>query len=335
MTLKLWQAKGRSVLRVLRDEGVSGLARRLRRRLAVVSCQGGSAYHGQQASGLAVACGMSKIEKALHRVDTKGRGLEIGPSHNPIAPKAKGFNIDILDHASQDALRQKYRDHGVNIDAIEEVDFIWRGEPLDELVGTPEAYDYIIASHVIEHTPDLVSFLQQCSRLLKPSGVLSLVIPDKRYCFDYFRWPSSTGDVLQAHFERRKWHPPGTVFDHVSLAAKLDGNIAWSPGMKGELAFVHSLPAAAAAWQEAIDSDDFIDVHQWRFTPSSFRLLLMDLVSLELVDLTEVCGFETSGCEFHITLERGAGVPNYDRLQLAQAILRELADGILANGRAG
>ena len=101
----------------------------------------------------------SREEKVFHILDKKGAGLEIGPSHNPIAPKAKGFNVHILDHASAAELRNKYQGHGVNLDNIEEVDFVWHGEPFPELIGKTGCYDWIIASHVIEHVPNFVSYI--------------------------------------------------------------------------------------------------------------------------------------------------------------------------------
>jgi SAM-dependent methyltransferase len=124
---------------------------------------------------------VSREEKVFHLLDKKGLGLEIGPSHNPIAPKKQGFNVHILDHASATELREKYRDHNLNLDNIEEVDFVWHGESLPELIGKKNCYDWIIASHVIEHVPDFISYLQQCEALLKSDGILSLIIPDKRY----------------------------------------------------------------------------------------------------------------------------------------------------------
>ena len=271
---------------------------------------------------------MNRIEKTLSQVNQKGYGLEIGPSHNPIASKRAGFNVEILDHASAEELREKYRAHPVNIDNIEEVDHVWRGEPLDQLIGKSAAYDYIIASHVIEHVTDLVAFLQQCENLLNADGVLSLVIPDKRYCFDYFRWPSSTGDALQAYMERRTRHAPGTVFDHFSNAAKMGDMPAWAPQMRGKMSFIHSAEEARSAWMQAKKNDEYIDAHSWRFTPSSFRLILHDLQELQLINLVEIGGFGTEGCEFFITLAKRQGnALNYDRLQLAQSMVREIADG--------
>lgn len=124
--------------------------------------------------------GMSRIDKALHAIRRDGLGLEIGPSHNPMAPRKAGFNVHTLDHLDAEGLRRKYANHGVNVDDIEDVTFVWNGEPLHELVGGTAIYDWILASHVIEHTPDFVDFVQECEKLLKPDGCLTLVIPDKR-----------------------------------------------------------------------------------------------------------------------------------------------------------
>ena len=58
-----------------------------------------------------------------------------------------------MDHASAAECREKYKPHHVDLSAIEEVDYIYRGERLPDLVKN-EQFDYILASHVIIH--DLV-----------------------------------------------------------------------------------------------------------------------------------------------------------------------------------
>jgi SAM-dependent methyltransferase len=249
--------------------------------------------------------------KAFHLLDRKGLGLEIGPSHNPIAPKKKGFNVHILDHATAEQLREKYKGHeiyGVKLENIEEVDFVWRGESLPELIGKTGCYDWIIASHVIEHIPDVISFLQQCEMLLKPKGILSLVIPDKRYCFDYFSSSSSSGNLLDAYSEKRLKPSPGQIFDHFVDASKRKGNIAWSSdGKDGADELLHTFAEAQAQWIRSAAAIDYIDVHCWRFTPASFRLLISDMLNLGLIGLDIKSEFNTAGCEFYVSLGKMPG----------------------------
>lgn len=244
----------------------------------------------------------TRENKILWAVDIKGRGLEIGPSHSPITPKRDGYNVDIVDHLDADGLKQKYVGQNVDLESIEVVDFVWNGEDLVELTGGLQKYDWIIASHVIEHIPDLVSFLQQAERLLKANGCLSLVLPDKRYCFDHFSATSQTGDILDAFHARRKRPSPGQVFDHHANAAKRNEQLTWASGVQGPMSLIHSALDAKTQWQRADIQGEYIDVHCWRFTPASFGLILSDLRALGLVGLSIARSFDTTGCEFYITL---------------------------------
>lgn len=263
-------------------------------------------------------------DNLLYFVDTAGKGLEVGPSFSPIAPKSRGYQIEIVDHATADELRAKYHDRGVDLDAIEEVDHVWRGGPLSELLGDQPRYDYIIASHLVEHIPDLVGFLADCERLLRPHGVLSLAIPDFRACFDILRGPSTSGDLLQAHQERRSRHPVGTVFDHFATTVSLNGQPSWPLKSEGTLKFAHGYEDAQRMLERARSSSDYIDVHAWRFTPSSFRLLMHDLRALNLLSLREIGGFlTTDNAEFLVSLQASPGDNQDSRLELAQAALSE------------
>ena len=124
---------------------------------------------------------MERNDKILEHVHRSGKGIEIGPSIDPIAPKREGFDVDVIDHMNRADLVAQYDVHGYDTNVIEDVDFVWTGERYADLVGKTGHYDWIIASHVIEHIPDLVGFLVECSELLNEDGVISLVVPDKRY----------------------------------------------------------------------------------------------------------------------------------------------------------
>ncbi|TZF91183.1 class I SAM-dependent methyltransferase [Cognatilysobacter lacus] len=257
-------------------------------------------------------------------IDRAGRGLEIGPSHNPAAPKSAGYNVETVDHTDRAGLLEKYRsDVGINLDNIEDVDHVWTGGSLCELVGASASYDWIIASHVIEHMPDLVYFVTECQALLKPDGVLSLVVPDKRYCFDHLRRCSSSGDVIQAHLERRTRHTPGQVFDHFVGACKLDEAGSWHRDTAGRIGRVYTPEFAQAMHEASRISRDYLDIHAWVFTPSSFRLVVHDLNALGYARVDEIAFTDTRDCEFFIAYANRTSGQSQDRLQLAKQALHE------------
>jgi len=261
---------------------------------------------------------MDRKSKIFYSLDQKGFGLEIGPSYNPIAPKIGGFKVKVLDHLSDEALIQNYVGHGVCLENIEHVDYVWNGEPFAELVGAEHVFDWIIASHVIEHTPCLITFIKNCEAVLKERGVLSLVVPDKRYCFDLYREKTSLSSVLDAFREQRKIHSPGTAAEYFLSVVTKNGNIAWSEGTDGETTFSHGIGDAKQAIEAIENHGAVLDLHSWVFTPCSFRLLIEDLHQLGYIRLREKCFFDTEGCEFYMSLGLHGFGPELTRLELAR-----------------
>lgn len=174
---------------------------------------------------------MDKRDAISSMIRQDGLGLEIGPSLNPVVPKQEGHRIKILDHADGDTLIRKYPQHGLpqeQIDRIEDVDFVWSGEPFPDTVGQ-ERFDFIVASHVIEHTPDVIAFLNECADILAPGGVVCLVVPDKRFCFDRFRPLSSLGQVVDAHVQPRKEAVFAPLLDGLAYGVNRFGTeVTWS-----------------------------------------------------------------------------------------------------------
>jgi 2-polyprenyl-3-methyl-5-hydroxy-6-metoxy-1,4-benzoquinol methylase len=247
---------------------------------------------------------LTREGKAMSEIDKNGVGLEIGPSHRPIASKKQGYNVQIVDHLDKNGLIKKYANHNLNIDNIEKVDFIWTGQPLSQLIEKKSYYDWIIASHVIEHIPDPISFFQECETLLKPDGKISLIIPDKRYCFDCLNSVSSTGELLDAYAEKRITPSPGQVFNHFANAAEREKKGAWEKNYRGEIELIHSLAQTKELWNRACKNVEYIDVHCWRFMPTSFALFIEDIRYLGLTGLSIIRDFDTVGCEFYVTLAK-------------------------------
>ncbi len=273
---------------------------------------------------------MNRTEKVLHQINPNGYGLEIGPSYNPIAPKKEGYKVDIIDHLNREDLIAKYKVHPVNVENIEEVDFVWHGESYSELTGKNKHYDWIIASHVIEHTPDLIGFLNDCDTILKDDGVISLAIPDKRYCFDHYRPISGISKIIDNHLQKKKTSTPGTVLEHLLNLVLKTGHICWNSSITGDFSFGHSLEEALHVMNVALSETEYVDAHAWCFVPHSFRLMIHDLFCLGFISFQEVNFFPTEGCEFYVTISRngqGIGKSRLEMLEIIEAeIKEEMAD---------
>jgi hypothetical protein len=268
---------------------------------------------------------MTRREKVLSHINTNDIGIEIGPSHAPIVTKKDGHQVHIIDHMTREQLIEKYKDHGLQLNNIEEVDFVWKGESYSELTGKKKFYNWVIASHLIEHTPDLISFLNDCDAIMKDDGVISLVIPDKRYCFDHFRPITGLSKIIDGHFNKNTIHTPGTAAEYFLNVVASKGRIAWDSSSKGKYQFVHSLNDALDGIDRTSKKKEYIDIHSWCFTPNSFRLIIHDLHSLGLIPFKEVSFFPTEGCEFYITLGRhGKGIKE-SRLEMLKIIEAEIS----------
>ncbi|MEM1308524.1 MAG: methyltransferase domain-containing protein [Cyanobacteria bacterium P01_H01_bin.153] len=271
---------------------------------------------------------MNRQQKILKHINKVGHGIEIGPSHNPVASKGVGYNVHIIDHMSREELVKKYTGHGVDLSKIEEVDFVWEGQTYAQLLGKTQYYDWIIASHVIEHTPDLIGFLNDCAEVLNDKGVISLVVPDKRYCFDHFRPITSLAQLIDSHFQRAKIHSAGTVAEYMLNVVARSGAIAWSAHDSGLYSFVHSLNDAQNGIKSVTEQQRYLDVHAWCFVPHSFRLLMHDLFELGLISVKEVDFYQTEGFEFYITLGRqGRGIDR-SRMEMLEIIDAEIKAGM-------
>jgi SAM-dependent methyltransferase len=279
---------------------------------------------------------LSRNDKILTHLTCDMKIVEIGPSYGPIVRRSQGWNVFSLDHLDAEGLRKKYAyDPNVDPAMIEEVDFIWHDGPLDSAITDNHrgTFDGVITSHVIEHFPDLLGFFLAAGRMLKPHGILSLAVPDKRFCFDYFQSVSLTADVLEAHSKRRNRHSRKTAFNATAYTVKSADRISWSIGKTATLAFAFpdSLRGGHNQYVAETDTaDPYLDFHGWYFTPSSFRLICLELAALRLMPFSEIGFYNTTGNEFFVTLWKTEkpDLANLDdrRMNYLKAILLEIRE---------
>ena len=231
------------------------------------------------------------IKKLLASVNTDALILEIGGGFNPRFFKAAYPNVRHLDHCSTEELRKKYSDPGLGVahraSNIQEVDFIFNGGPIEDLVPPDMRFDLIYGSHVLEHQVDLIAHLQSLEKLVAVGGRIIEVIPDLRACFDALRFPTVTSDVLVVHQKKPTIHQGKQVFDYLARMVNADRGYRMSEGDFDDLRFQHSLAEAQEkmlAMEKA--GATYFDSHAWTFTPTSFQLLLLELRLLGLIRLS-------------------------------------------------
>ena len=228
---------------------------------------------------------MDRRAKLLSGLTLEGTlGLEIGALCRPFI-KAADHAVIYADHASTQALRDKYRhDPDVQIDEIVEVTAVLAEKTLAQAVG--RKVDYVVASHVIEHVPDLIGWLNELTSILQEGGEIRLVVPDKRFTFDYLRNTTRLSDVLYAHLVEARWPLAHIVMDYVLNVVKLDGTKAWRGLIEpDQLEHHHSLGDAQGIARQILDSGAYHDVHCWVFTPQSLAQLFVELIDHRLIAL--------------------------------------------------
>lgn len=212
---------------------------------------------------------LSRAEQVFQHIDRANQvGLEIGALDNPIAQASAG-RVYYADYCSTEDLRRNHANTPtVNVDNIVQVDFVTNGGGLHRVVPENLRFDYVIASHVIEHVPDIVSWLQDIGLVLRPGGILSLIVPNKEHTFDIRRSVSEQKDFFSAYIQKQTKPSPIQVFDSYRWHVR-DGQI------------VHTLDYTVQMARKAVS--EYVDCHCWVFTAESFYDEMQTLIDVGLI----------------------------------------------------
>jgi len=247
---------------------------------------------------------MNGVEKALSKIDViNSVGVEVGPLARPLVRREQG-QIFYIDRLSTDQLREHYKDQNIDIGAIVDVDYVWGEKTLPQCVEGSH-FDYCVAAHVVEHVPDLVGWLNEIEEILRPGGILSLIVPDSRYSFDARRPLATMSDVIGAFASKQRRPSPRQVFDHFAYHIHADAHALWAGASPASFPFVHDTKFALNAATQSVGA--YVDVHCWVLTPRLFVSLLEQLRLLGLTSFEVATLFETDrdSAEFFVSLRRG------------------------------
>jgi SAM-dependent methyltransferase len=116
----------------------------------------------------------------------RGAGIEIGAMHFPL-PVPRGVNVRYVDRLSKQEAIRRYPE--LDPSRMVEPDIVEDGFTL---ASVPErSQNFVIANHVLEHSPNPLRALENWTRVVRPGGVLYVTVPVAEMCFDRGR-PETT-----------------------------------------------------------------------------------------------------------------------------------------------
>lgn len=194
-----------------------------------------------------------------------------------------------------------------------------------------------MASHLIEHVPDLITWLEELRSVLNENGEVRLAIPDKRFTFDFIRRETELCDVLSAYVANARVPQPICILDHLLNVCRVDTKLAWDVALDESCVDRHHLVVdAIPPARDAFLNGTYHDVHCWTFTPHSFAKLFEALARVGLVHFVCERFFDTERyeLEFFVTLtasnDRDQIVSSWSNMK--NAVTASSSRGAGANG---
>ncbi|MDD5482766.1 MAG: methyltransferase domain-containing protein [Kiritimatiellae bacterium] len=145
-----------------------------------------------------------------------GDGIEIGALHNPLC-LPRGARAKYVDRMSLAELRRQYPEFKKK--RLAAPDIIDNGETLASVANG--SLDFVVASHFLEHCENPILALQNMIRVLRPNGVIYLVVPEKRATFDKDRPTTGFAHVERDYREGPAWSRRTAFEEYVRLVEKI------------------------------------------------------------------------------------------------------------------
>ena len=202
-----------------------------------------------------------------------------------------------------------------NVESYEDAKFICTniGYPVIIKATSGHTFDYVVASHMIEHAPNLLLFLSEVHNILKPGGTCVLIIPDKRFTFDINRPVSTFGSVLESFLSKATYPSISAVYDHSAMAINANGHNLWHGIVNADDSRL--LASENIGWEAAHrvhKEGHYYDVHVNIFTPESFCSILEKAISHEIVffEVSKFVDTQVGQIEFMLQLKKSQNEAN-------------------------
>jgi SAM-dependent methyltransferase len=267
------------------------------------------------------------------------RILEFGPLISPLVSRKDYPNIYFADIRSTEDIKKLYTSNDyleatgltVDIDLVAEIDYVVT-KSYTETFKNEKKFDVVYLSHVIEHMPDVISFLKDVINILSKDGKLILLYQDARYCFDHFRNGTTFIDAYDV-YENQSVNGKA-VFDFTyNVVQENIPAFFWDASTVMDILPTNKFTSALKSYDKATANELPDDVHFWPFSDYQFVKFLYDMDRAGLLDFDISYFHETqlNTQEFMIVLTpKKSKSLNYDKYQ---KILSKISPAVKA-GRA-
>ena len=247
----------------------------------------------------------------MSRLQASRPGLEIAPYFHPVTDRTRHdvFYVDCIDN--DEIQRKAAANPGSTGRPVPWIDAVWvPGRRLAECVEG-RRFGYAIASHVLEHVPNPIGWLQEILECVDIGGCIAILLPHKHYSMDYYRPLTSFSQVVGWSVEKPVRPTAVQVMDFLSQSFCDDGRVSFDGPPSFERAPRHYSDQQALDFARYVhDTDNYLDVHCTVWTPQSFVDVFSRVRRLGLLDAEihgPFTGFTGSPrAEFLVYLEKTA-----------------------------
>ncbi len=227
-----------------------------------------------------------------------GAGVEIGPGHVPF-PVPSSVTVRYVDRWEPGVNRSLFPELGDSPgfpqpDIVADLDVDRLGALADG------SQDFVIASHVLEHLANPLAMLVDCYRVLRPGGLLVVLVPDRHQTFDRLRSPTPLAHLIEEHEDDVR------VVDDRHILDFLQG----TSEVRGDRRDSSEFTAQRMAAEIALHRRRSVHVNVWNF--EEFTEVLRHSIGalglrFEVVDAMAPGAEGTHGDEFGWVLARADG----------------------------
>lgn len=228
----------------------------------------------------------------------RGEGIEIGALDHPmhVPPQAKVRYVDYISR-QESALKHTQ----LVLDEIVEVDYIDDGFVLATIATASQ--DFVIANHVLEHSPDPLGALMNWSRVLRPGGILLFSVPIGAKSFDCGRQITTVEHLAE---DRELCQAGKTDLFHTRNLAHYEEYLSISlVTIRKNLGYPELTPLEKDEMLKKFCDEPFTDTHYHVFSVDSLKEI-MGFVTEKLEPALSMIDFVKSkgGLEYIVVLKK-------------------------------